>query len=84
MGIKETIEKVEYYDKERNTLVEDYIGKEENNQKTTKIIISTALFIYKQYIEGASYTVVDVIPFNQLKELSAVIKDKEKAEIFVG
>ena len=81
MGIKGKIVKVEIDFKE-NTEREEFKVKEslgdiKNNQKNTKIEISSAIFIYRQNIGTHKYTTVDVIPFNQIKDCTATLNEEK-------
>lgn len=82
MGIKEKIVNVEIDFKEisdrEEFTVKESLGDTKNNQKITKIEISSAIFIYRQNVEAPKNTKVDVIPFDQIKDCIAHLTDEEK------
>lgn len=77
MGIKGEIESVEieFLDGDEDIVIKESIGDEKHNQKIVKIIITNAIFVYRQYTDGKNYITVDVIPFSQIKSCSAIIKE---------
>jgi hypothetical protein len=62
----------EPYDFYGKSVVKETVGTcGDNNWEITKIEVSTAVFIHSEYI-GTS--IVDVIPFHQIKKCTCVLK----------
>jgi hypothetical protein len=79
MGIEREIESVtisfeEPYGLYGESVVKEIVGINKKNWEITKIEVSTAIFIYSEYI-GTS--VVDVIPFHQIKSCTVILKCEE-------
>jgi hypothetical protein len=81
MGIDKEIESLELefedtcelYDE---SAVKEKVGEIRNGQEIIKIEISSAIFIYREYIETKEL-LVDVIPFHHIRRCSVVLKNNE-------
>ena len=78
MGIQREIESVtidfvESYGLYGESAVKETVGTNRDNWEITKIEVSTAIFIHSEYI-GSS--VVDVIPFHQIKRCAVILKSE--------
>ncbi len=79
MGIEREIESVtivfeEPYGLYGESVVKQMLGTDKNGWEIIKIEVSTAIFIYSDYI-GTS--IVDVIPFHQVKSCAVILKCKQ-------
>ena len=80
MGIDREIESVtiafeEPYGLYGESVVKEIVGFNKNNWEVTKIEVSTAIFIYSEYI---GLSIVDVIPFHQIKNCAVILKCERK------
>ena len=57
-----------------DSIIKETVDDERNNQRTIKIEISTAIFIYRQHIKYDDQVTVEVIPFHQIKDCTASLK----------
>ena len=54
------------------SVVQETVGSQgDNNWEITKIEVSTAIFIHSEYIRSS---IVDVIPFHQIKNCTCILK----------
>jgi hypothetical protein len=79
MGIKSEIESVtidfeEPYQLYGESVVKEVVGNVKNEQEIIKIEVSTAIFIYREYLGSK---IVDVIPFHQIKRCATILKSRE-------
>lgn len=58
------------------SVLKEIVGAVKNDQEIVKIEVSSAIFIYREYIE-TKYITVDVIPFHQVRRCAALLKDEE-------
>ncbi len=87
MGIEAVIESLEIDFEEltgyEEKTVKEIVGAVKYGQEIIKIEITSAIFIYRQYIEeNANQITVDVIPFHHIKGCKAVLKDEAENETF--
>jgi hypothetical protein len=79
MAIEREIESItiafeEPYGLYGESVVKETVGTKQNDWDVIKIEVSTAIFIHSEYL-GSS--IVDVIPFHQIKNCAAILKCEE-------
>ncbi|MGB7968123.1 MAG: hypothetical protein WCF28_00975 [Methanobacterium sp.] len=76
MGITREIESItidfeEPYQLYGESVIKEVVGNVKNDREIIKIEVSSAIFIYREYL-GTVF--VDVIPFHQIKNCATVLK----------
>ena len=80
MGIDKEIESITIDFEEPHQLygqsvLKEIVGNIKDDQEVTKIEISSAIFIYREYLGNV---IIDVIPFHQIKRCVTILKPYEK------
>lgn len=55
-----------------------------DNKIITKIKVLNAIFIYRKYVEENEHTIVEVIPFHQVKSCSVALENSLKKVTITG